>query len=145
MFPCNSLSILIYVAILFIYYVLIHIDLLLLSYLSFISYRKKVELPTKNTLIMTFIFSYVVIISSILYFFIGLEFALYWPFILSFTCSYESGLLVTKSFNFCLFWNVLISSTFLKVIFARYRIFALRGFFFQHFTYFILLPLGSWF
>lgn len=145
MFPCNSLSILIYVAILFIYYVLIHIDLLLLSYLSFISYRKKVELPTKNTLIMTFIFSYVVIISSILYFFIGLEFALYWLFISSFTCSYESGLLVTKSFNFCLFWNVLISSTFLKLIFARYRIFAWHGFFFQHFKYFILLPLGSWF
>lgn len=46
-----------------------------------------------------------------------------------FSISYEAGLLTMNSLGFCLSGNILMSSSFLKASFARYRIFDWRFFF----------------
>lgn len=47
-----------------------------------------------------------------------------------FSISYEAGLLITNSLGFCLSGNTLMSSSFLKASFVRYRIYG-RCFLFQ--------------
>lgn len=95
-------------------------------YFSFKACRNKRGIKIKNPVILAFVFICVVTFIRILYFSTWLWVTVYWVIISTwvtlFSIYCRAGLLAGNSHSFCLSENLLISPSFLKDYFARYKI-----------------------